>query len=71
MFQELGLKELHAGYDLKQGLRHVLSVMTLLTYHLITVYVLSHSDGDLELCDAILKTQLLVSDVIHLLLFVY
>uniref|UniRef100_A0A1B6HRS6 Tetratricopeptide repeat protein 39B n=1 Tax=Homalodisca liturata TaxID=320908 RepID=A0A1B6HRS6_9HEMI len=56
--KELGLKELHLGYDLKQGLRHVLSVMTLLSYHLITVYVLSHSDGDLQLCDEILKSQL-------------
>ncbi|XP_054281033.1 tetratricopeptide repeat protein 39B-like isoform X2 [Macrosteles quadrilineatus] len=56
--KEVGLKELHMGYELKQGLRHVLSVMTLLSYHLIIVYFLGHSDGDLELCDQILKAQL-------------
>lgn len=56
--QELGLKELHIGYSLKTGIRHVLSVMMLLSYHLIVTHILSSSDGDLNLCDEILKTQL-------------
>lgn len=56
--KETGLKELHLGYSLTDGIRHILSVMALLTYHLIALYVLSHSDGDLEFCEEILKSQL-------------
>lgn len=56
--KELGLKELDACYRLPDGIRQILSVMTLLTYNLIIVYVLSHHDGDLELCDEILQRQL-------------
>lgn len=32
--------------------------MMLLAYNLLVVYVLSHTDGDLELCEKILKEQL-------------
>nr|XP_018917260.1 PREDICTED: tetratricopeptide repeat protein 39B-like [Bemisia tabaci]XP_018917261.1 PREDICTED: tetratricopeptide repeat protein 39B-like [Bemisia tabaci] len=58
--KELGLQELEASYGLTQGLRQVLSVMTLLSYNLIVVYVFSHTDGDLQFCDTILKKQLML-----------
>lgn len=45
---------------MKNGLRQVLCVMTLLSYHLIVLYVLSHQEGDLNACEDILKTQLSV-----------
>ncbi|XP_073994781.1 tetratricopeptide repeat protein 39B-like [Rhodnius prolixus] len=56
--KEIGLNELKAGYKLHEGIRQVLSVMTLLTYNLIVVYVLSHEEGDLELANEILCLQL-------------
>lgn len=56
--KEVGLKELETGYYLFNSLRQVLCVMVLLAYHLIVVYVLSHTDGDLQFCDEILKNQL-------------
>ncbi|KAF6217359.1 hypothetical protein GE061_001713, partial [Apolygus lucorum] len=56
--KELGLSELMAGYKLDQGLRQVLSIMTLLTYNLFAIYVLSHQEGNLELCQEILEEQL-------------
>ncbi|XP_075219598.1 tetratricopeptide repeat protein 39B-like [Lycorma delicatula] len=56
--KELGMNELFKCYNLDEGLRHILSVLTLLTYNLIVVYVLSHCDGDLQLCDEILTKQL-------------
>lgn len=56
--KQLGLKDLEEGYDMKNGLRQVLCVMTLLSYHLIVLYVLSHQEGDLNACEDILKTQL-------------
>lgn len=40
------------------GLRQILCVMTLLGYHLIVLYVLSHHEGDLNICDEILQKQL-------------
>ncbi|KAK9497802.1 hypothetical protein O3M35_003724 [Rhynocoris fuscipes] len=56
--KQVGLSELKAGYKLNEGLRQVLSVMTLLTYNLIVVYVLSHEEGDLQLANEILTHQL-------------
>lgn len=53
-----GLNELEQGFMLKSGLRQILCVMMLLAYNLLVVYVLSHTDGDLELCEKILKEQL-------------
>lgn len=58
LFQELGLSELMAGYELHEGLRQVLSIMTLLTYNLFAVCVLSHQEGNLQLCEDILEEQL-------------
>lgn len=55
-----GIQDLMIGAKMT-GLRQVLCTMTLLGYHLIVCYVLSHQDGDLELCDSILKQQLTVS----------
>lgn len=52
-----GIDDLITGYHLP-GLRQVLCAMTLLGYHLIVCYVLSHQEGDLEFCDEILNTQL-------------
>lgn len=43
------------------GIRQVLCVMTLLAYNLIVCYVLSHQEGDIELCDEVLKNQLKVT----------
>lgn len=52
-----GIDDLVKGYHLP-GLRQVLCVMTLLGYHLIVCYVLSHQEGDLVFCDEILNSQL-------------
>lgn len=52
-----GLADLHRGYELC-GLRQVLCALTLLGYHLIVCYVLSHQGGDLNLCNEILEAQL-------------
>lgn len=60
LFQEVGLQELETGYRLHRSIRQVLCVMTLLAYHLMVLYVLSHTDGDLEFCDEILRSQLQV-----------
>ncbi|RZF37144.1 hypothetical protein LSTR_LSTR015334 [Laodelphax striatellus] len=56
--KDTGIEELVTCYESRHGLRHILSVMTLLTYNLIVVYVLSRSEGDLEFCDEILKEQM-------------
>ncbi|XP_044576728.1 tetratricopeptide repeat protein 39B-like [Cotesia glomerata] len=53
-----GLTELEKGYEDRRGLRQVLCAMTLLSYHLITSFVLSHRDGDLDWCDKALKNEL-------------
>lgn len=58
--KQMGLQDLMTGYKMT-GLRQVLCVMTLLSYHLIVCYVLSHQDGDLALCDEMLNQQLTVS----------
>jgi hypothetical protein len=58
--QEVGLQELETGYRLYHSIRQVLCVMTLLGYHLIVMYVLSHAEGDLQICEEILRSQLQV-----------
>lgn len=44
-----------------EGLRNILCVLTLLGYHLLVMFVLSHQEGNLQICEEILKDQLLVS----------
>lgn len=56
-FQQIGMQDLITGSRMT-GIRQVLCVMTLLGYHLIVCYVLSHQEGDLEFCDEILNRQL-------------
>lgn len=58
--KQSGMQDLVTGYRMT-GIRQVLCVMTLLGYHLIVCYVLSHQEGDLAFCDEILQTQLAVS----------
>lgn len=58
--KQMGIQDLMVGSKMT-GLRQILCVMTLLGYHLIVCYVLSHQDGDLALCDEMLKQQLVVS----------
>lgn len=55
--KQRGIEDLLSGYHMT-GIRQILCVMTLLSYHLIVLYVLSHQEGDLKLCDEILQTQL-------------
>lgn len=56
----VGLEELEYGYNLKHGIRQILCVMTLLAYNLIVTYAISHKEGDLVLCEKILKEQLVL-----------
>lgn len=56
-----GLADLVAGYEMTQGLRRNLSVMTLLGYHLIVCTVVCYQDGDLQFADEILQSQLKVT----------
>lgn len=58
--KQMGMQDLMAGAKMT-GLRQVLCVMTLLGYHLIVCYVLSHQEGDLEFCEEVLNQQLSVS----------
>lgn len=58
--KQSGLQDLMTGAKMT-GLRQVLCVMNLLSYHLIVCYVLSHQEGDLNLCDQMLREQLSVS----------
>lgn len=58
--KQSGLQDLIAGSQMS-GLRQVLCVMTLLGYHLIVCYILSHQEGDLDYCDKMLQQQLTVS----------
>lgn len=58
--QQNGMQDLILGSQM-DGIRQVLCVMTLLGYHLIVCYVLSHREGDLEYCDRLLTKQLTVS----------
>lgn len=58
--KQIGINDLKIGHQM-DGIRKVLCVMTLLAYNLIVCYVLSHQEGDLKLCDEILKKQLQVS----------
>lgn len=57
--KQVGMNDLIAGSRMA-GIRQVLCVMTLLGYHLIVCYVLSHQEGDLAFCDNILTEQLKV-----------
>lgn len=59
-FQEQGLSELQSCYQVTRGLRHVLCVLTMLTYNLVVIYVFSQEEGDLEFCDITLRQQLAV-----------
>jgi len=52
------LRELETGYNLEKSLRQVLCTMTLLGYHLIVVFTLSHLEGDLSLCEKIVACEL-------------
>ncbi|XP_025408940.1 tetratricopeptide repeat protein 39B-like isoform X2 [Sipha flava] len=56
--KEQGLSELQSCYQVTLGLRHVLCVLTLLTYNLVVIYVFSQEEGDLEFCDIALRQQL-------------
>lgn len=60
--KQVGMQDLIAGVRMS-GIRQVLCVMTLLGYHLIVCYVLSHQEGDLEFCDEMLNEQLQVKSV--------
>lgn len=57
--KQCGLDDLMLGSEM-EGIRQVLCVMTLLGYNLIVCYVLSHQEGDLELCEKILTKQLTI-----------
>lgn len=46
------------GYEDRRGIRQVLCSVTLLSYHLIASFVLSHSDGDLPWCEKALEKEL-------------
>lgn len=41
-----------------EGIRQILCVMTLLGYHLIVLFVLSHEEGDTKICEEILQKEL-------------
>jgi hypothetical protein len=60
--KQSGMQDLVTGSQMT-GLRQVLCVMTLLSYHLIVCYVLSHQEGDLDFCDQMLENQLSVSKI--------
>ncbi|XP_044766072.1 tetratricopeptide repeat protein 39B-like isoform X2 [Coccinella septempunctata] len=55
--KQLGLDHLQKGYHL-EGIRQILCIMTLLGYNLMVLYIVSHSEGDLKICEEILKKQL-------------
>lgn len=57
--KQCGLDDLMVGSEM-EGIRQVLCVMTLLGYNLIVCYVLSHQEGDLNLCEKILTKQLTI-----------
>jgi len=56
--REIGLNELLKGYQLEDSVRRVLCAMVLLGYHLMIVYVLGNTEGDLVQAAAILDDQL-------------
>ncbi|KAK0088393.1 hypothetical protein PV325_012176 [Microctonus aethiopoides] len=53
-----GLQELESGYNDRRGIRNVLCAITLLSYHLIATFILSHNDGDLDWCEKALEQEL-------------
>ncbi|KAJ8926908.1 hypothetical protein NQ314_020760 [Rhamnusium bicolor] len=55
--KQRGLEDLHRGLEM-EGLRQILCVMTLLGYNLIVLHVLSHREGDTQICEEILRKQL-------------
>ncbi|XP_011148351.1 tetratricopeptide repeat protein 39B [Harpegnathos saltator] len=56
--KEYGLSELMTGYGQRTGLRHILCVITLLSYHLIFMFMLCYMDGDLDWCEQVLNEKL-------------
>lgn len=58
--QATGLKELEKGYQLEGSIRRVLCALVLLGYHLVIVYALGNSEGNLIQARAILDEQLKV-----------
>ncbi|XP_034944737.1 tetratricopeptide repeat protein 39B-like [Chelonus insularis] len=57
--KNFGLEELKKGYEDRRGIRHVLCAMTLLSYHLITSFIISlDRDGDLEWSEKALQIEL-------------
>ncbi|CAG9766937.1 unnamed protein product [Ceutorhynchus assimilis] len=55
--KENGLTDLIEGYQLN-GIRQILCTTTLLGYNLIVMHVLSHKEGDIAICEKILRQQL-------------
>nr|CAH7740276.1 unnamed protein product [Callosobruchus chinensis] len=55
--KQKGLEDLLSGYRM-DGLRQILCLMTLLGYNLIVMHVLSHTEGDLKICEEIIEKQL-------------
>lgn len=58
--RKFGLSELEQGCNLKNGIRQILCVMMILAYNLIVTYTISHREGDLILCEKILKEELIM-----------
>jgi len=63
--KQMGMEDLMTGCKMT-GLRQVLCIVTLLGYHLIVCYVLSHQEGDLVFCGEVLEKQLSVSKSLQL-----
>ncbi|CAG9761116.1 unnamed protein product [Ceutorhynchus assimilis] len=55
--KEHGLSDLIDGYHM-DGIRQILCTMVLLGYNLIVMHVISHKEGDMEICEDILEKQL-------------
>ncbi|XP_046620385.1 tetratricopeptide repeat protein 39B-like [Neodiprion virginianus] len=55
-----GLEQLEAGYREPNGLRQVLCALTLLSFNLIVMYVLSDSRSDLKWCESTLDEELML-----------
>lgn len=58
--QAFGLEQLEAGYREPHGLRQVLCALTLLSFNLIVMYVLSDSRSNLEWCENALNEELVL-----------
>ncbi|XP_046746386.1 tetratricopeptide repeat protein 39B-like [Diprion similis] len=55
-----GLEQLEAGYREPNGLRQVLCALTLLSFNLIVMYILSDSRSDLKWCESTLDEELML-----------